>query len=492
MQIQKLELKNFGKFTNKTFALEDGINVVYGENEFGKSTIHTFIKSMLFGLERSRGRAAKTDVFSIYEPWENGNYYAGTMKFCVDEQHYVMSRTFDKQSKQVSLICEETGQPLSVAKGGLVGLLGKTDGISYENTVSIAQRRIETTEDMIVELKNFAANYHSGGKQDIQVEAVQQYLKIKKRELEHQVQEECRKVDSQKEKLILERDYIQRELQRLESLAKENKKITNAYESKKQKKKDRFKIPFIQYIAIVLLLIMAAVSISQPWNVIVTVVVALAFGLYIWNKLKHNTIGREAKNEAKRELEKIIWEGVRLETEIQEKQVILVNLEEQLQEILNQRMKRSEEEKKIQAIELAMERILQVSLEIQKDFGKEMDDIASRILEQITEGKYKKLFIDEQLKVSIYYEGRSLTLEQVSRGTAEQIYFAIRMAITELLHVQELPVLLDDTFAYYDEKRLLQVLKWLEQNKKQVVIFTCHKREMEIMDNYNIKYHQVI
>lgn len=52
MQIRELILKNYGKFHNRQIELEDGINLIYGENESGKSTIHTFIKGMLFGMER--------------------------------------------------------------------------------------------------------------------------------------------------------------------------------------------------------------------------------------------------------------------------------------------------------------------------------------------------------------------------------------------------------------------------------------------------------
>lgn len=55
MKIRELYLKNFGKFTGKKIVLKDGINLFYGENESGKTTIHTFIKGMLFGLERGRG-----------------------------------------------------------------------------------------------------------------------------------------------------------------------------------------------------------------------------------------------------------------------------------------------------------------------------------------------------------------------------------------------------------------------------------------------------
>ena len=77
MKIRELYLENFGKFSDKKVVFRDGVNVIYGENESGKTTIHTFIKSMLFGLERGRGRAANSDTFRLYEPWENPNYYAG-------------------------------------------------------------------------------------------------------------------------------------------------------------------------------------------------------------------------------------------------------------------------------------------------------------------------------------------------------------------------------------------------------------------------------
>lgn len=46
MKILELRLKHFGKFTDKNIRLRDGINILYGENESGKSTLHSFIKGM--------------------------------------------------------------------------------------------------------------------------------------------------------------------------------------------------------------------------------------------------------------------------------------------------------------------------------------------------------------------------------------------------------------------------------------------------------------
>ena len=62
MIIRELILKNFGRFRNRSIRLEEGINIIYGENESGKSTLHAFIQGMLFGLRKMRGRAAMTDA----------------------------------------------------------------------------------------------------------------------------------------------------------------------------------------------------------------------------------------------------------------------------------------------------------------------------------------------------------------------------------------------------------------------------------------------
>ena len=71
MIIKELHLKNFGKFSNEEFSFGDGINVIYGPNEAGKTTLYTSIGALLFGMEKQRGRASKTDTYTTYQPWEN-------------------------------------------------------------------------------------------------------------------------------------------------------------------------------------------------------------------------------------------------------------------------------------------------------------------------------------------------------------------------------------------------------------------------------------
>ena len=65
----------------------------------------------------------------------------------------------------------------------------------------------------------------------------------------------------------------------------------------------------------------------------------------------------------------------------------------------------------------------------------------------------------------------------------------MRMAAGELLCQEEsLPVILDDIFGMYEEEDLEAVLEWMYKEKKQVIISTCSKREMELLDREGIPY----
>ena len=143
MKIKELRLKNFGKFTNKEIHFLDGMNVIYGENESGKSTLYTFIRAMLFGLERGRGRAAAQDAFSRYEPWENPNYYCGEMKFESGDKEFLLSRNFDRYGKNETLVCLEDAEELSVKDGDLQMLMGDLSPQIYDDTMAMAQMRVK-------------------------------------------------------------------------------------------------------------------------------------------------------------------------------------------------------------------------------------------------------------------------------------------------------------------------------------------------------------
>ena len=113
-----------------------------------------------------------------------------------------------------------------------------------------------------------------------------------------------------------------------------------------------------------------------------------------------------------------------------------------------------------------------------------LNEQASQIFAAVTEGKYQRLDIGEKLQISVWDGIRRIPAERLSRGTLEQIYFSVRMAAADILQEEPMPVILDDTFAFYDEKRLKSALKWLRGQKRQVIILSCNKREEEILKQF--------
>ena len=120
-----------------------------------------------------------------------------------------------------------------------------------------------------------------------------------------------------------------------------------------------------------------------------------------------------------------------------------------------------------------------------------MNDLLSGMIEELTGGKYTRLVIGDGLKMSLLQEGRRIPIEHLSRGTAEQVYLALRMVSAMVFQDEELPVLLDDTFAYYDDTRLKNTLSWLAVNKSQVILFTCQNREEEALKQLGIRYRKI-
>ena len=196
--------------------------------------------------------------------------------------------------------------------------------------------------------------------------------------------------------------------------------------------------------------------------------------------------------EEKIPLDRLVWEKSHVEEELREKQVQYSNLQEQLTELDEVSEDYREYDRRRRAVQLAMDQLNNLSAKLQQQLKTMLDGKASEILEYITDGKYTRLFIEENLHMSVMAEGRKVPMEQLSRGTIEQIYLVLRLAAGELLFEEDYPVILDDTFAYYDENRLKKVMQWLSIHKKQVLIFTCQKREKQLLEELNIAYHEEI
>ena len=172
------------------------------------------------------------------------------------------------------------------------------------------------------------------------------------------------------------------------------------------------------------------------------------------------------------------------------KQSELSELEEQLK-VLDADRKMSEED--MQAIDISMNAITEMTARIHGSFGLQLADYISQLFSYISNGAHKKLNIDEKFQVTVDDDRKLLQPQQLSAGTVDQIYFSVRMAVSQMLYDEPMPLILDDSFVLYDDERLKNTLRWLTEQKafSQILIFTCHHREAEMLESLNCDYHYV-
>ena len=116
MEIQELWLKNYGKFEDHRIRLKSGINIIYGGNETGKSTIHSFIRAMFFGISRSRGRAARMDEYQMRRPWDHPGAFQGSMRVLDGGEVYRIDRSFDRSGQPLLVTCETRREKKKIRK----------------------------------------------------------------------------------------------------------------------------------------------------------------------------------------------------------------------------------------------------------------------------------------------------------------------------------------------------------------------------------------
>lgn len=165
----------------------------------------------------------------------------------------------------------------------------------------------------------------------------------------------------------------------------------------------------------------------------------------------------------------------------------LVHTEEMLeieQENLDKLQKRAEE------YNLAKEILEEAYTEMKKNITPKFNQSLSKNIEKISNGKYKNIIINDNITVELE-DGRYVPAESLSIGTIEQIYLSLRLAIMNEITKEKLPVMLDEAFAYYDDKRLEAALEFLSKIDNQVILFTCTDREKSLLDKNNIQYNYI-
>lgn len=152
--------------------------------------------------------------------------------------------------------------------------------------------------------------------------------------------------------------------------------------------------------------------------------------------------------------------------------------------------KESEAKTRYAAAELAIRAIENASQGLRRRVSPRLAEYAGKLLSVLTDGKYSELGIDGALAMTYLAEGGAHDAAFLSKGTRESAYFALRLALADLLCKDEkVPLIMDESFAHTDDIRLKQairILTALAAEGQQSLILTCHTREERIADGVGV------
>ncbi len=614
MKIKRLAVHNFGKLHDVTLDFYDGINLVCGQNESGKSTLHAFISAMFFGMERGRGRAAKNDAFTKYTPWDGGSY-GGVIEIEKDGRTYSLSRNFSGVSARCLLTNETDSRDLAPTKENLSSILNGLTPSVYQNTISVGQLQAGTGDELSDELTNHIVNLHTAGSFSLDISGAVSSLATEKKHLlnaydknsDNEAAELKGRISSLEAELDADKDIpsliareqkirdlsdnlknaqdrstylfksvsdheaalrlhhingeediekaeriIGKTCKRAEAAAKKDDTLPDysgtktlciilsivffiglavclfmGYQALMRGEKElSYLLPYIAgagvcFLAFIVFVVLAA-SAGRKKNAVdrFCKVYNRYMGMAPSNELyevdalsdipdncrEHFTKLSEEKEEIKtlskniktyqaqlKKLDESMPDLRRRHFAIEQKETALVAVRQQLAALNPALEKNATIKEKCAAIDLAARTIEDLSKKNIESFGHFLEEKTSALIASMTDGAYSGVHINENFDVSLIQNMRHVALSSVSAGTLDQVYLALRIACIEFLWPDEpMPLLLDDTFAMYDDARLASTLDWLRTNYfGQVFILSCHKREDALLSELHIPYKRI-
>ena len=192
-------------------------------------------------------------------------------------------------------------------------------------------------------------------------------------------------------------------------------------------------------------------------------------------------------NNSKLELQSLKLEQKNIEPKLE-------NLAKIDEEIVNDNDVLSTLKNKNESMNLAKDVLTEAYMEMKNSVVPKVTKNIASIIGQITDMKYSNVTFNENDGLIVEIEnGSYMPANRLSVGTIDQLYLALRLSMTDELSDEKVPIMLDETFAYFDDERLANILKFLNKNFKnrQILIFTCSLREKELFGKNDINFNFV-
>ena len=458
MIITGIYIENFGGISDRHFEFKDGLNIISMPNEGGKSTIAEFIRVMLFGVNSLRFNQRKK-----YMPFGMA-VMGGEIYVDCGGTEYAIRRSFGNRRSDDNIevrnrLNGSVEQKLCVDNVGEI-LLG-INGDTYDNTCYIKQLSCAVNEEKTAEIQAKLINISQSGDEDYSYKKAIGILDSAVRELTgtkgkiRQVKDKLNELAVRKAK----RQELEREIAACRS---ELKKTAG------ERKSTESPLPLIVSFAVMLCFAVLSFWI-KPYFTLPFAALFAAMGIYF-------VLRRKKSSDAL--LENAKMTGY-YESRLQSLSEEYKNIDVSEYEFYSSELERFNNA--LRDVEYAKKCLSEAFEELQKDYAPRLNKTALSIFSKITDGKYTDFQADDRYNITVRdANNRLISGEYLSGGTFDQIYFSLRMALAGLA-APDIPLVLDDSFALYDDLRLKNAVSYLDGRKGQTLLFSCHGREKDLV-----------
>lgn len=580
MKIRNIQINAFGKLKDKNIKLNDGINLVHGNNEVGKSTLVNFIKAMFYGVNRNKAGQAFSDL-ERFKPWGDSDF-SGKLDYEIKGEKFSAVREFNKNNCK---IYDDRGNDISnnfnkdKSRGAEIGFeqLG-LDEDTFVNTIFVSQDNVAVENSGRRSVVQKLTNMIQSGDEATSYDKARQ--KLQKKLLDevgtertqnkplNTVLREINLLEEKKEQLILNRERrenisdIEKELDvkisnvekdlekankvleiknRYVTLLKERendyeisvkiaeKEYQNQIETNNKSKKISTDVMLISTIILIIACILLKWYIPAVAILILGALLIFGFRKFFSREveksnvpnldivkedfrkkeekelyfLKKEGIGESLTSRKINDLKQLI-EGLKRKKDdlILEKHKLKVEVDslkenlDRLNEIEERLEELYEQENGLRKLEfslkLAIEKLDEAYDTLREEVVPKLENAIKSSIEETTNYEYKNVIYNDTQGILVENNvGDIVTLDKLSFGTIDQAYLGFRLAIAK--ETGNLPLILDESFAFYDDERLENILNLLSEKYKdrQVIIFSCSNREKDMLEKMGVNYNLI-
>ena len=579
MRINNLKINSFGKLEDKYFEFKK-INLIYGDNEAGKSTLLNYIMHIFYGMSKNKNYKNSSD-YDRFLPWNNSDF-SGQINYSLDNgANYRAYRDFYKRE---TYVYDENNTEISNLfsvdkKLGNQFLLDqiKLDRELIEKTFVINQNSLKILKNDREDLIQKISNLIESGSEEISYEKMQKklgnlqlenvgsdrssdrpyniakdnfersngeinYLKSindDKYLINKKLNDIDEKIEFNSEKI--ESANIARNKFKEFNLINEKIKLKEEYyddESDNEINHKNNKMIFV-ILGIIFLVLFIFNFLKIKNNLINFILSGLfllnIFSYFVINSFKRKNIKKITLNNKQKIYDEIKDEKIILKNNIEKFKNELINqygnyveryfnndIDIIYNELINEKNSLILERKKLEleysnilpkleryvnlveeqeilkdelinlakknaGYSIAKKLLEEAYVEIKNSVTPKFFDNLSDVVKTITNGKYVKVYVNDEIEVEDYL-GKIYSIDKLSFGTIEEIYFSLRVSIALMISEEKFPIILDESFVYFDDNRLRSILNYLYSLDNQIIILSSNKREKNLLDFGNYDY----